>query len=69
MLTVTFVLGQEGYLAYKVVHYGDINSTLPFLCRRAQENRTVAKGFRRERELIGKELVRRQTARKSSSPK
>ncbi|XP_062523807.1 proline dehydrogenase 1, mitochondrial-like [Corticium candelabrum] len=58
---VTFRLGRDGYLAYKVVHYGNIKSTLPFLCRRAQENRMVSKGFRREQALIQKELSRRQT--------
>ena len=61
------LLAQEEYLTYKLLHYGEVNSTLPFLCRRAQENRSVAKGLRREKDLILKELARRQAAAKQSN--
>lgn len=44
---------------YKSVPYGSLEDTLPYLVRRAQENRTVLKGIRKERELLQLELSRR----------
>lgn len=44
---------------YKSVPYGSIDDTLPYLVRRAQENRTVLQGIRKERDLLRRELKRR----------
>lgn len=64
---ITFTLGRDEYLTYKLLHYGKLKDALPFLCRRAQENRFVAKGFRREKQLILKELARRRSEQSSSN--
>lgn len=50
---------KEGYAVYKSVPYGSVDDTLPYLVRRAQENQTVLKGIRKERDLLRKELHRR----------
>lgn len=50
---------KEGYSVYKSVPYGSVDETLPYLVRRAQENRTVLQGIRKERDLLRKELNRR----------
>lgn len=64
---VSLTLGQEGYAIYKSIPYGSIDSVLPYLVRRAQENRTVLLGIRKERELLRRELWRR-VLRRSSGP-
>lgn len=56
---VSLTLAKEGYAVYKSVPYGSIDDTLPYLLRRAQENRTVLQGIRKERDLLRKELYRR----------
>lgn len=50
---------QHGFLVYKSVPYGSVEDTLPYLVRRAQENRTVLQGIRKERDLLRLELRRR----------
>lgn len=55
---------KEGYAVYKSVPYGSIDDTLPYLLRRAQENRTVLQGIRKERDLLRKELYRRLSLRR-----
>lgn len=50
---------KEGYAVYKSVPYGSVDDTLPYLVRRAQENRTVLLGIRKERDLLKQELYRR----------
>lgn len=50
---------KEGYAIYKSVPYGSVDETLPYLVRRAQENRTVLQGIRKERNLLRQELRRR----------
>ncbi|XP_037135058.1 hydroxyproline dehydrogenase [Syngnathus acus] len=56
---VSLTLAKEGYAVYKSVPYGSVDDTLPYLVRRAQENQTVLKGIRKERDLLRQELRRR----------
>uniref|UniRef100_A0A8C5E8T9 Proline dehydrogenase n=1 Tax=Gouania willdenowi TaxID=441366 RepID=A0A8C5E8T9_GOUWI len=56
---VSLTLAKEGYAVYKSVPYGSVDDTVPYLVRRAQENRTVLQGIRKERELLRKEFKRR----------
>ncbi|CAN9509069.1 unnamed protein product [Ophioblennius macclurei] len=56
---VSLTLAQEGYAIYKSVPYGSVDDTVPYLVRRAQENRTVLQGIRKERDLLRREFKRR----------
>ncbi|XP_043245894.1 hydroxyproline dehydrogenase-like [Amphibalanus amphitrite] len=56
---VSTPLASAGYAVYKSTPLGDISSILPYLARRAAENRTVARGTRSERRLLAAELCRR----------
>ncbi|XP_027884930.1 hydroxyproline dehydrogenase isoform X2 [Xiphophorus couchianus] len=56
---VSLTLAKEGYPVYKSVPYGSVEDTLPYLVRRAQENRTVLQGIRKERDLLRQELRHR----------
>ncbi|XP_061613067.1 hydroxyproline dehydrogenase isoform X2 [Phyllopteryx taeniolatus] len=56
---VSLTLAKEGYAVYKSVPYGSVDDTLPYLVRRAQENQSVLKDIRKERDLLRQELYRR----------
>ncbi|KAM7057658.1 hydroxyproline dehydrogenase isoform 2-T2 [Molossus nigricans] len=56
---VSLALGQAGYAVYKSIPYGSLEEVIPYLIRRAQENRSVLRGARREWELLSQELRRR----------
>ncbi|GAA6091874.1 hydroxyproline dehydrogenase [Tachysurus ichikawai] len=56
---VSLTLALQGFPVYKSVPYGSVDDTLPYLVRRAQENRTVLQGIRKERDLLRQELQRR----------
>jgi hydroxyproline oxidase len=52
-------LVQEGYNVYKSTPFGPIEGVLPYLARRASENRSVIKGAREERDMLRRELKTR----------
>ena len=56
---ISFNLAKAGYNVVKYVPYGKIETVMPYLFRRAEENTSIAGQTTRELELLQKELKRR----------
>ena len=59
---ITFNLAKKGFSVSKYLPFGPINDVIPYLMRRAQENKSVSGQTGRELILIEKELKRRKQA-------
>jgi proline dehydrogenase len=59
---ISFNLARAGFNASKYVPYGPVRDVVPYLIRRAQENRSVSGQVGRELGLILDELRRRRSA-------
>ena len=59
---ISFNLAKAGFNASKYVPYGPVRDVVPYLIRRAQENRSVAGQVSRELRLIQSEIDRRGTS-------
>jgi proline dehydrogenase len=51
--------GGSGYLVYKNVPYGPVEEVLPYLSRRANENRGIFDKVNKEKRLLASEIKRR----------
>jgi proline dehydrogenase len=60
---ISFNLAKAGYNVVKYVPYGPVESVLPYLMRRAEENTSIAGQSSREFLLIKKEIRRRKVER------
>ncbi|MDB5274277.1 MAG: proline dehydrogenase [Chitinophagaceae bacterium] len=59
---ITFNLAEQGYRAAKYLPFGPMKLSLPYLFRRANENKSVSGQSSRELELLKKELRRRKNS-------
>lgn len=56
---ISFNLAESGYQVSKYLPYGPVKDVIPYLMRRANENKSVAGQTGRELSLIKKEILRR----------
>ncbi len=56
---ISFILAKAGYNVVKYVPYGQVETVMPYLLRRAEENTSIAGQSSRELDLIRKEIKRR----------
>ncbi len=59
---ISFNLARAGYNVSKYLPYGPVESTLPYLARRAEENTAIAGQMGKELQIIIRERKRRKTA-------
>lgn len=64
---ISYNLAHAGYNVAKYVPYGPVNSVIPYLLRRAEENTSVAGQSSRELTLVQKEIKRRKKDKKNST--
>ena len=60
---ISYNLAKAGYNVSKYLPYGPVESTLPYLARRAEENTAIAGQMSKELEIIVKERKRRKAAK------
>lgn len=60
--TISFNLSKAGYNVSKYLPFGPVESTLPYLTRRAEENTAIAGQMSKELEIIERERQRRKQA-------
>ena len=51
--------GNHGYASYKYMPYGPVEDVIPYLVRRAHENKAMLQGTDEERKLVRAEIRRR----------
>lgn len=59
---ISFSMAADGYNVCKYVPYGPVNSVVPYLIRRAEENTSVAGQTSRELYLLKREIARRRNS-------
>jgi proline dehydrogenase len=59
---ISFNLANGGYNVSKYLPFGPVESTLPYLARRAEENTAIAGQMSKELEIVVKERRRRKSA-------
>ncbi len=59
--SISFNLSNSGYNVSKYLPFGPVESTLPYLTRRAEENTAIAGQMSKELGIIEKERKRRKT--------